>query len=112
MGLINYTSLKRQITVLGHEIIVTNKWRILPPFTESTLEIDGTIYARNKDWSHANPHIPLMSVKNVSPEIQNIDVFMIGVLSVKTAIAVNGKIVQKDDIDWLDQMQSDHFSTA
>ena len=111
MGLFKSTILKVGVQHKSHEIIFTNSWSLLPYKSEATLHVDGTEVAQSTKMTHLNPHEPIFSVKNVAPDLESIDVFLIGVLSIKASISVNGHVLHQDDIDVYDKIQARAFDS-
>jgi len=78
---------------------------MVPLKTLATLAVDGNVIASSHKLTHADPNVPLLSVTNVSGTIQSLEVFVIGITSVKVAISVNDDFVYKDKIGLLDKLQ-------
>lgn len=109
MGIFKSTILRAHINVKGHDIVFNNSWSLLPYKSKATLEVDGVERAMSTKMLHPNPNIPLFDLQDISPEIESLQVFFIGVLSVKACIVVNGEIVYRDGIDSLDKLQARFF---
>ncbi|MGB0907993.1 MAG: hypothetical protein ACPGVT_10910 [Maricaulaceae bacterium] len=82
---------------------------MFPLEAKATLDVDGARLATNTSVTHLNPNVPLISVQNISDDIHSIDVFIIGVFSIKAAISVNGDIMHQDNISSADRMQAKVF---
>ena len=111
MGIFRATVLEARVNYKGHDILFTNSWSLVPLRAKSTLKVDGVEVAKSTEITHPNPHEPLLSVENISPNLGSIDVFCIGVLKVKASIVVNGEVVHQDKIDALDRMQAKVFDS-
>jgi len=111
MGLFRKTVLTAHITYKGHDIVFYNDWSFVPFKSLATLKVDGVEVARSTDMSHLNPHKPLFSLKNLSTDLDSINVFFIGVFSVKSSIVVNGEVLHQDPIDAFDRMQARLFKS-
>ena len=111
MGLFKPTVLTANATYNGHDIVFRNSWQMFPFKSKETLEVDGVEYASSSKMSHFNPHEPLFSLKNVVPEIEIIEVFIIGVFKVKASIIVNGEVIYQGEIDSFDKVQAGLFES-
>lgn len=105
MGLFRSTILQEEVSVEGHKITFYNSWSLLPYKSKATLSLDGVELARSSKMSHLNPNEPLFSVTDVSTSIKSIEVFIIGVFSIKACIHVNGREVHRGEIDRFDALQ-------
>jgi len=107
MGIFKSTVSLARVQYKGHEIVFENAWSLVKSL--ATLQVDGVEVARSPKMVHLNPHEPLFSLQNVAPDIETIDVFFIGVFSVKCSIVVNGEVLHQDPIDRFDKMQAKWF---
>jgi len=109
MGIFKPTRMRAHVNVKGHDFVFNNSWTVVPYKSKATLEVDGVERAMSTKMLHPNPNIPLFDLYDISPEIESLQVFFIGVLSVKACIVVNGEIVYRDGIDALDKLQARFF---
>lgn len=107
MGLFKPTVLIARVQYKGHDIVFENAWSLFKSL--ATLKVDGVELARSTKMTHLNPHEPLFSLENVAPDIETLEVFFIGVFSVKCSIVVNGEVLHQDPIGRFDEMQAKWF---
>ena len=111
MGIFKPTILKAHVKYKGHDIIFRNSWQMLPFKSKETLEVDGVVKASSSKMEHLNPHEPIFSLNKVAPDLESIDVFLIGVFKVKASIVVNGEVLHQDEIDAFDKIQAKVFDS-
>ena len=111
MGVFKPTVLTARVQHKGHDIVFENSWSVLPLKAKATLEVDGVEVGRNTKLTHSNPHIPVFSLKNITPELDSVEVFCIGMFSIKASIIVNGEVLHQDPIDAFDEMQASWFKS-
>jgi len=111
MGTFKPTVLTAHVKYKGHDIVFENSWSLIPYKSLATLEVDGVELGRNTDFMHLNPHKPVFSLEDVAPDINALDVFCIGMFSIKASIVVNGEVLHQDLIDRFDEMQASWFKT-
>lgn len=109
MGYFKPTVLTARVKHKGHDIVFENSWSLLPLKAKATLEVDGVEVGRNTKLTHINPHIPVFTLKNIAPALDSVEVFCIGMFSIKASIIVNGEVLHQDPIDGFDKMQASWF---
>jgi hypothetical protein len=109
MGIFRSTNLNAIVNFNDHKIVFQNSWKLFPLKSKATLELDGVLLAESNEITHLNPHIPLFDLEDVAPDIDSLQVFFIGVFSVKACIFVNGEEVYRDKISGIDKLQARVF---
>ncbi|WP_427452908.1 hypothetical protein [Litorimonas sp. WD9-15] len=109
MGLFSKTSKYLEYEYMGHRIEVHNWWRMVPTQSAATLIIDDEIIVKNTKWSHINPDIPVLKGSGLSESIKSVEVFMIGMFSMKFALKINGGLVYSEEISRADEWQRKLF---
>ena len=72
------------------------------------LYIDGVAKDQNTSLV-PNPHKPLLSAFDISETMQSVEVFAAGVFKVKVSILVNGEVVLREDLSWIDRLFNKAF---
>ena len=86
----------------GSEITVTNWYSLKNAVGGCTLLIDGEMMAQSQAMV-GKPKEPILEIGKDSGSKLHVQVFFAGLFTVKTAIAVNGAFVLREELSWLDR---------
>lgn len=98
------------VDVDGTTIKVSNWWSLKGGelVGAADLYIDGVAKDQNTSLV-PNPHKPLLSAVDISETMQSVEVFAAGVFKVKVSILVNGEVVLREDLSWIDRLFNKTF---
>ena len=95
----------------GSEITVTNWHSLRNAVSGCALLINGEMMAQSQA-TMAKPKEPLLETGKDSGSELHVQVFFAGLFTIKTAIAVNGEFVLREDLSLLDRLARGNFPTS
>ena len=90
------------------EITVTNWYSLKSAVGGCTLLVNGKMMAQSQAIV-AKPKEPILEIGKDSGSELHVQVFFTGLFTVKTAIAVNGAFLLREELSWLDRLARGDF---